>query len=186
MRQAPLAIIPKASSPLLKGSFLSSIYARRGPFANNEKARAFCTVRRFQCPNAGSCHWQSLTPIRDVHTKISVWCPAGSIGLSSNDSAPDPVGTTFLLLGGFKSSVQLPTACKPEAATLSGCVRGICFSPLESHSRSLHITLVASQLPNWGGYESATGAIAMNPRDLPQRDFGHSHHSGSESGTKFD
>ena len=29
-----------------------------------------------------------------VHTKISVWRSAGSIGLSSNDSAPDPVGKT--------------------------------------------------------------------------------------------
>src|SRR5271157_3029704 len=71
-----------------------------------------------------------------VHARISVWCPAGSIGLSSNDSAPDPVGTAFLLTGGFKSSVQPPTSllptCKPKTATLSGCVRSICFPPLET------------------------------------------------------
>src|SRR5271165_1437642 len=68
-----------------------------------------------------------------VHAKVSVWCPAGSIGLSSNDSAPDPAGTTFPLTGGFKSTVQLPTSLlptrKPETAT---CVRSICFSPLET------------------------------------------------------
>ena len=59
-----------------------------------------------------------------VHTKISVWRPARSIGVSSNDSAPDPVRTTFLSTEGFKSSVQLPTSllptCKPETASLSG------------------------------------------------------------------
>jgi hypothetical protein len=45
-------------------------------------------------------------PFLKVRTKISVWRPAGSIGLSSNDSAPDPVGTVFPLTGGFKSSVH--------------------------------------------------------------------------------
>ncbi len=107
----------------------------------------------------------------NVHTKISVWCPAESIGLSSNDSAPDPVGTTFLLLGGFKSSVQLPTACKPEAATLSGCVRSICFSPLETIVGRFTSLLSQVGCQIWIGMQSAVGAIAKNPRGLPARDF---------------
>jgi hypothetical protein len=75
-------------------------------------------------------------PFLKVHGKISVWRPAGSIGLSSNESAPELVGTTFLLTRGFKSSIQLPTSllptCKSQTATLSGCVGSICFSPLET------------------------------------------------------
>ena len=70
-----------------------------------------------------------------VHTRVSVLCPAASIGLSSNDSGPDPVGTTFLFTESLRSTVQLPTSllpfCKPEAATPSDSVRSICFSPLE-------------------------------------------------------
>jgi len=139
-------------------------------------------VRGFECPNAGSCHWQSLMPICNVHTKISVCCPAGSIGLSFNDSAPDPVGTAFLLLGGFKSSVQLPITCKSETATLSGCVRSILFFSLGDHSRSLHITLVASRLPNLDRYAINSRCDCENPtRPGCARFLGHSHHSGSES-----
>src|SRR5271165_3646193 len=87
-----------------------------------------------------------------VHTEINVLRTAGPMAPSSNDSARDPAGTTFLLTGGSKSSVQLPTsllsAWKPETAPLSDCARSICFSPLATMVGRFTSALVASQLPN--------------------------------------
>lgn len=54
--------------------------------------------------------------------------------------------------------------------TLGLCSKHLSFS-LGDHSRSLHITPVASRLPNLDRYASAVSAIAKDPNDLPARDF---------------
>jgi len=68
-------------------------------------------IRSSRSQTSGALCAQMSPPnsYRKVHTKINVSCTAGPIACRSNDSARDPVGTTFLLTGGSKSSVQLPT-----------------------------------------------------------------------------
>jgi hypothetical protein len=111
-------------------------------------------IRSSRSQTSGALCAQMSPPnsYRKVHTKINVSCTAGPIACSSNDSARDPVGTTFLLTGGSKSSVQLPTRLpptwKPETAPLSDCARNICFSPLATMVGRFTSALVASLLPN--------------------------------------
>jgi hypothetical protein len=84
-------------------------------------------IRSSRSQTSGALCAQMSPPnsYRKVHTKINVSCTAGPIACSSNDSARDPAGTTFLLTEGSKSSAQLPTRLpptwKPETATISDC-----------------------------------------------------------------